>query len=49
MHRSGVPEELIQVHGDWVSDAYKNYLNFPLEIRAIVSFKIRQKILKMCF
>ena len=29
--QSGVPGELIQVMGDWVSDAYKNYLEFTLE------------------
>ena len=26
--RSGVPGELIQVYGDWASDAYKVYLEF---------------------
>ena len=48
-HCAGVPENLIQVHGDWVSDAYKNYLSFPLEVRALVSLKMRNKILKSMF
>ena len=26
--RSGMPSELIQLHGDWKSDAYKEYLIF---------------------
>ena len=45
-HRAGVPKELIQVHGDWASDAYKRYLEYPVEIRALVSFKMRNKILE---
>ena len=28
--QSGVPGELIQVCGDWASDAYKNYLEFSM-------------------
>ena len=45
-HKSGVPEPLIQVHGGWQSDAYKTYLSFPLEVRAAVSLKMREAILK---
>ena len=45
-HRSGVPENLIQVHGGWKSDAYKRYLSFPLEIRAAVSLRMRDNIKK---
>ena len=44
-HRSGVPESLIQVHGGWQSDAYKRYLDFPIEIRAAVAIKMRQNII----
>ena len=29
--RAGMPGELIQICGDWVSDAYKNYLEFSME------------------
>ncbi len=29
--QSGVPGELIQVCGDWTSDAYKRYLEFSME------------------
>ena len=42
--RSGVPETLIRVQGDWMSDTYRRYLSFPLEIRAIVNLKMRQSI-----
>ena len=46
-HRSGVPESLIRVHGGWRSDCYKRYLDYPLEVRAVVSLKMKEKILKM--
>ena len=29
--RAGIPGELIQICGDWVSDAYKQYLEFSME------------------
>lgn len=29
--RSGVPGELIQVMGDWKSDAYKRYFDFSFD------------------
>ena len=45
-HRNGVPESLIQVHGDWASDCYKRYLNFPIEVRAVVCWKMREGIQK---
>ena len=45
-HRSGVPDSLIQTHGVWASDVYKAYLEYPLEVRAIVSLKMRERILK---
>lgn len=35
--RCGVPGELIQLHGDWSSDAYKLYLNFSLDQKLSVS------------
>ena len=42
--QSGVPGELIQVMGDWASDAYKNYLEFSLEnkmqLAVLFSFKL---------
>ena len=44
--RNGVSENLLQIHGDWASDAYKNYLHFPLEIRAVVALKMREGIEK---
>ena len=48
-YRCGVPESLIQVRGGWASDSFKRYLSFPLEVRAIVSLKMREKILKLGF
>ena len=44
-----VPDTLIQVHGDWASDAFKRYLQFPLEVRALVSLRMRDSILKAKF
>ena len=44
---SGVPESLIKVHGNWSSDVYKQYLEFQVEIRALVSLKMRQKIMQL--
>lgn len=35
--RSGVASELIQMHGDWVSDAYKLYVHVPVSHRLMVS------------
>lgn len=35
--RAKVPPELIQLQGDWRSDAYKRYLQFDLGDRALVS------------
>ena len=35
--KCGVIPDLIQMHGDWKSDAYKQYLHVPLEVRLSVS------------
>ena len=35
--RANVPPELIQLQGDWASDAYKKYLHYDLKDRAVVS------------
>ena len=45
-HRQGVPGNLIQIHGGWKSDAYKQYLTFPIEVRAAVFLKMREGIIK---
>ena len=45
--RSGVPGELIQLHGDWRSDAYKIYLECDLKVKLAVSSAIRQSIYKL--
>ena len=45
-HCSGVPNSLIKVHGGWASDAYKRYLTFPIEVRAVVGLKMREAIQK---
>lgn len=38
--RAQVPPELIQLQGDWASDAYKLYLQYNLADRALVSHKL---------
>ena len=35
--RAGVTDSLIQLQGDWVSDCYKKYIEFPLQSRLSVS------------
>ena len=35
--RAGVPGELIQIYGDWASDAYKCYLEFSEDAKLIVA------------
>jgi integrase len=36
-YQAGVPEHLLQLHGDWRSDAYKQYLTLPLSTRTAVA------------
>ena len=43
-YKSGVPEHLIQVQGDWTSDAYKRYLSLPIHMCAVVNLRMRQAI-----
>ena len=43
--QSNVPSELIQLHGDWKSDAYKKYLAFSFEDKLQVALRMRQHIL----
>ena len=42
--QSGIPSELIQLQGDWKSDAYKKYLTFTLDDKLMVAEKIRDHI-----
>ena len=42
--RSGVPGELIQVMGDWKSDAYKRYFDFSFDTMLSVSSRMRDSI-----
>ena len=42
--RSGVLDSLIQVQGDWTSDAYKRYFSFPVELHTIVNLKMCKAI-----
>ena len=42
--RAKVPPELIQLQGDWASDAYKHYLHYDLKDRAVVSSNLRKYI-----
>ena len=39
--RVKVPGELIQVQGDWASDAYLQYLSIPLDQRIQVAGQVR--------
>ena len=43
--KSGVPTNLIQHHGDWLSDCYKNYLTFDFQEKLSVSERMACKIL----
>ncbi|XP_033729484.1 uncharacterized protein LOC117318630 [Pecten maximus] len=43
----GIPGELIQVQGDWASDAYKTYISFSLEDRLQVCRNMRDAILAL--
>ena len=38
--RAGVPGELIQIYGDWASDAYKCYLEFSEDSKLIVAWEM---------
>ena len=44
-HRAGISNSLIQVHGGWSSDCFKVYFDYPLEVRAAVALKMREKIM----
>ena len=42
--RNGVKESLIKLYGDWSSDAYKKYLQFPHEMRVVVGHKMTHRL-----
>lgn len=44
--QSGISSELIQLQGDWKSDAYKRYLTFSLDDKLVVAMKMKQHILQ---
>ena len=44
--QSGVSSELIQLQGDWKSDAYRRYLTFSLDDKLMVARKMKQHILQ---
>ena len=44
--KSGVPANLIQHHGDWLSDCYKNYLAFDFQTKLSVSSDMATRILE---
>ena len=46
---AGVPGELIQLHGDWRSDAYLKYLEVPMQHRLQVCHRMRSLILSSDF
>ena len=41
----GVPSELIQIYGDWASDAYKAYLEFSVESKLAFAQQLRFAVL----
>ena len=43
--RCGVPGEIIQLYGDWSSDAYKVYLEFSVESKLALANQLRQAII----
>ena len=43
-HRNGIPESLIKLYGDWSSDAFKQYLSFPLEMRVAVGARMARRL-----
>lgn len=44
--KSGVPTNLIQHHGDWLSDCYKNYLSFDFREKLSVSNSMAARIIR---
>ena len=45
-YSSKIPSELIQLYGDWKSDAYKNYLRFNFEDKIDISRRMGERINK---
>ena len=45
--QSGVPGELIQMHGDWTSQAYLRYLELPLVDRMKVAQKMSKEVSRL--
>ena len=41
----GVPGELIQIYGDWASDAYKAYLKFGVQSKLSFAHKLHFAVL----
>lgn len=46
--KSGVPTSLIQHHGDWLSECYKNYLAFDFYEKLSVSESMAKRIIREC-
>ena len=44
--QSGCSSELVQLQGDWKSDAYRRYLSFSLDDKLDVAMKMKQHILQ---
>lgn len=43
--KANCPGELVQLHGDWKSQAYRRYLSFSIEDKLLVACRMRQRIL----
>jgi len=40
----GIPGEIIQIYGDWTSDAYKRYLEFSFQSKVCFADTVRQAL-----
>ena len=39
--RLGIPGEIIQLYGDWASDAYKSYLEMSMPAKLQLAYRMR--------
>ena len=46
-HLNGISESLLKVYGDWSSDCFKRYLQFPLAMRIEASRKMVERLQKL--
>ena len=46
-HSCGIPPDLLQIHGDWRSDAFRQYISIPLQRRRLVANTMTKYIISM--